>query len=96
MVFALRTLHAPVNPIPYLAGQSIKLEAALTTEEVQITDLLKKSLISQYQAKAHTLALQQTEVSQLRNAVDRIDPSLNVEESFVNFHWNKIVGEEVR
>lgn len=42
------------------------------------------------------LAVQQTEVPQLRNAVDRIDPSTEVEVSFINFPWSKIAGEEVK
>ena len=40
--------------------------------------------------------MQQTQVTQLRNAVDRIGPSIDAEESFVHFPLNKIIGEEAK
>ena len=33
---------------------------------------------------------------QLKNAVDRIDPRIEVEESFGDFLFKKIVGEEAK
>lgn len=33
---------------------------------------------------------------QLRKAVDQIDPSIEVEESFVEFPFSKIMGEEAK
>ena len=63
-----------VNPTNLIAAESIMLEAALTSEEVQIMDKFK-TMQSQYQDEAQILEVQQTQVTQLRNAVDRIDPS---------------------
>ncbi len=51
-------------------------------------------MLSQYQAEAQILKAQQTKVAQLRNAVDHINPSIEVEESFVEFPFSKILGEE--
>ena len=67
------------------------MEAALTLEEVQITEQFKKTVLWQYQAEAQILEAQQTQVSELKE-VNRIDPSIEVEESFVEFPFSKIVG----
>ena len=40
--------------------------------------------------------MQKTKVTQLRNAVDQINPSIEVEESFVEFPFSKILGEEAK
>jgi len=44
-----------LNPTNLLAAESIKLEAAPTSEEVKITGKFKKTLTLQYQAEAQTL-----------------------------------------
>ena len=40
--------------------------------------------------------MQKTKVAQLRNAVDQINPSIEVEESFGEFPFSKILGEEAK
>ena len=53
-------------------------------------------MLSQYQAEAKILEAQQTQVTQLGTVVDQIDPNIEVEESFVEFPFSKIVGEEAK
>ncbi len=78
LVQALASTEALDNPTDKIAKESIKLEAVLTSEEVKITEKFKKTMLSQYQPEAQILEAQQTQVTQLRNAVNQIDTSIKL------------------
>ena len=44
--------QADVNPVNVIAAESIKLEAALTSEDVQISEKFRKTVLSQFQTEA--------------------------------------------
>ena len=44
--------QADLNPVDVIAAELIKLEAALTWEDVQISEKFRKTVLSQFQAEA--------------------------------------------
>ena len=50
------------HPLDFIAVESMKLEAALTSEDIQIKDKFKKTVLCQFQAKTEILEAQLMQV----------------------------------
>ena len=83
-------------PVDVIAAESIKLEAALTSEDVQISEKFRKTVLSQFQAEAQISEAQLNQVLQLKTAVDCVDPTVLDQEDWVDFPFKEIVGEEAK
>ena len=83
-----------VNPVDVITADSIKLEAALTSEDVQISEKFRKTVLSQFQAEAQISEAQLNQALQLKTAVDRVDPTVLEQEDWVDSPFSTIVGEE--
>jgi len=85
-----------VNPVNVIEADSIKLEAALTSEDVQISEKFRKTVLSQFQAEAQISEAQLSQALQLKTAVDRVDPTVLEQEDWVDFPFSTIIGEEAK
>jgi len=85
-----------VNPVNVIEADSIKLEAALTSEDVQISEKFRKTVLSQFQAEAQISEAQLSQALQLKTAVDRVDPTILEQEDWVDFPFSTIIGEEAK
>ena len=88
--------QADLNPVDVIAAELIKLEAALTSEDVQISEKFRKTVLSQFQAEAQISEAQLNQALQLKTAVDGVDPTVLEQEDWVDFLFREIVGEEAK
>ena len=54
--------QADMNPVDVIPEELIKLEAALTSEDVQISEKFRKTVLSQFQAEAQISKAQLNQV----------------------------------
>ena len=88
--------QADGQPANFIAAESIKLEAALTSEDVQISEKFRKTALSQFQAEAQISEANINQALQLKTAVDRVDPTVLDQGDWVDFPFKKIVIEEAK